>query len=383
MRPIWGTLDPFYEAGDVLGRKVANSEFLRSLLQADAFQEYHFFLPDRTRADRLSALLRERHPDLVDGGRMRIFLRRELPRALSQREYACFHLSDCINHPGHLARLRNAVSKSLFPITSVTHSLSYSRYVVDFLTQLWPGTTDRDCIVATSQAGKQVVESYFSLLRNNLNLDGDSFSAPSVEQIPLGVDTGSWSPPDLSGKNRIRREFGLNEGDVAVLVFGRISPDSKMDLLPLLRALQRVKEGSHPPQVALILSGWLEKNEQYGRHLAGLAANLNLSFRLFPRPSDEFKKKVFQASDIFVSIADNPQETFGLTVLEAMAAGLPVVASDYDGYRAMVRHEENGFLIPTLGPAATESLDMLAPLCGDRQAHLLLGQQTVVSVRWP
>ena len=46
------------------------------------------------------------------------------------------------------------------------------------------------------------------------------------------------------------------------------------------------------------------------------------------------------------------QETFGLAPLEAMAAGLPVVASDWDGYRDTVRDGVDGFLVPTLAPGA-------------------------------
>ena len=44
----------------------------------------------------------------------------------------------------------------------------------------------------------------------------------------------------------------------------------------------------------------------------------------------------YAAADIFVSLSDNIQETFGLTPVEAMAAGLPVVASDWDGYRETI-----------------------------------------------
>ncbi len=49
---------------------------------------------------------------------------------------------------------------------------------------------------------------------------------------------------------------------------------------------------------------------------------------------------------MFVSLSDNVQETFGLTLLEAMAAGLPVIASNWSGYRDIVRDRETGFLIP-------------------------------------
>ena len=53
------------------------------------------------------------------------------------------------------------------------------------------------------------------------------------------------------------------------------------------------------------------------------------------------------ASDIFVSLADNIQETFGLSVIEAMASSLPLVVSDWNGYKDLVNHGFNGFRIPT------------------------------------
>ena len=51
---------------------------------------------------------------------------------------------------------------------------------------------------------------------------------------------------------------------------------------------------------------------------------------------------------MFVSPSDNIQETFGLVVIEAMACGLPVVASDWDGYRDLVADNETGFLVPAM-----------------------------------
>jgi hypothetical protein len=63
----------------------------------------------------------------------------------------------------------------------------------------------------------------------------------------------------------------------------------------------------------------------------------------------ELVAQLWAAGDIFQSMVDNIQETFGLTPIEAMAAGLPVVASDWDGYRFTVRDGIEGFLVPTLG----------------------------------
>jgi hypothetical protein len=62
----------------------------------------------------------------------------------------------------------------------------------------------------------------------------------------------------------------------------------------------------------------------------------------------DVRAMIWNAADIFTSLADNIQETFGLTPIEAMAAGLPAVVSDWDGYRDTVRHGIDGFRIPTL-----------------------------------
>ena len=66
------------------------------------------------------------------------------------------------------------------------------------------------------------------------------------------------------------------------------------------------------------------------------------------------RRDVWHAADIFASPSDNIQETFGLTPVEAMAAGLPCVVSDWNGYRDTLRHGEEGFLVPTwLAPEGT------------------------------
>jgi len=55
---------------------------------------------------------------------------------------------------------------------------------------------------------------------------------------------------------------------------------------------------------------------------------------------------------VFCSLSDNIQETFGIVPIEAMAAGLPVVVSDWDGYKDTVRHGVDGFRIATCMPDA-------------------------------
>lgn len=64
------------------------------------------------------------------------------------------------------------------------------------------------------------------------------------------------------------------------------------------------------------------------------------------------RQTAWASADVFCSLSDNIQETFGIVPIEAMAAGLPVVVADWDGYKDTVRDGVDGYRIPTLMPAA-------------------------------
>lgn len=368
---IWGTLDPFFESGPVLGRKVANIKFLSALLGNDPYDEYHFFLADTGQGNSLKDHLRKIAPDMMANGRITIVDRRELPHKLATIDYHCFHLSDCITTQPHVARLRNRYSRTIFPVTGTIHSLSYADFGGAFLRHLWPGTTKRDAIVCTSSLGMQAVDNFFGWLRESYGLDEDQHPAPGLALIPLAVDTDELVPVDRSS----------GTGPVRLLVFGRISHHSKMDLLPLVRALHRLfSDGLDPASVELVLAGWADDKDDFLPTLKDYVTNVGIPLTLKLRPTEAEKIALFQSADVFVSIADNPQETFGITLVEAGAFGLPTVASEYDGYRDIIAHGETGLLVPTLGPETTPDADVLAPVVFDNQYHLLLSQRTVVEV---
>ncbi|WP_319582596.1 glycosyltransferase family 4 protein [uncultured Pseudodesulfovibrio sp.] len=367
---IWGTLDPFYEGGPAMGRTVANTAFLDTLLRVDPFDEYHFFLPGQRALGPLREHLERTAPELLADDRIRLLLREALPDRLQDTGYHCFHLSDCITSQPFLAAMRNRLSERIFPITGPIHSLSYAGYPKAFLQHLWPGATRREAIVCTSTAGRRAVEGFFGQLRDGFGLTEATHPGPRLAHIPLAVDADAYAPA------------GSKEGGpTRILVFGRISHHSKMDLVPLVRGLHRlIQDGLNPQSVELILAGWAEQETHVLDTLTHLAANAGLPMSVVLRPNEARKRELFRMADVFVSIADNPQETFGITLVEAGAFGLPVVASDYDGYRDIVTHEETGLLVPTLGPAETPDVDMAAPITFDNQYHLALAQTTAVEV---
>ena len=379
---LFATLDPFVESGAVMGRKVANAGFLDTLLRADPFDAYHFFLPSPRERDIEQGLLAARHPRAAAAGKFKVLTRLDLPAALRETDYAVFHLSDCITAQPRLAALRNAVAKTIFPITGTTHSLSYAAYGQAFLAHLWPGTTRRDAVVATSRAGRDVVTRIFAGLRRGYGLSPETHPAPEVVRIPLGIDTGDFAPQPEQARREARARWNITDDATVLLVFGRLSHSSKMDLLPLFRAVQRLAaKGTDMGSLCLVAAGWTDDAaEPFLATLRQLAANVGLPFVVAKRPDDAQKRALYGLADIFVSLADNPQETFGLTLLEAMAAGLPVLASDYDGYRDIVVPGETGFLAPTLGLADTDAQDVLAPLCYDNHTHLRLAQGLAVDV---
>ena len=381
MPEIFASLDPFFETGEIMGRSVANEGFLRALMEPDPFAEYHFFVQGELAARRLSARFAKEFPRQEGRGALRVSDRSELPDALARNDYHCFHLSDCINNPAWLAALRNRAGRQTFPITSLTHSLSYARYPQAFLAHIWPGATSRDCVVGTSRAAVKVVEKIYANLRGCYGLDPDRFPQPALEKIPLGVDTKRLLPPDAEERQKARRRLGIRAEEVMILVFGRFSHHSKMDLLPVFRALQRLSaKGIEPSRLRLVFGGWCGKKERMLDVYRELAGNLGLKLDLFLCPEQSEKRELYAAADIFLSPADNPQETFGISVAEAGACGLPAVASDYDGYRDIIVHGGTGFLAPVISTRNTAGLDACAPLVFDTQTHLKLAQRNAVDV---
>ncbi|HJT78307.1 MAG TPA: glycosyltransferase family 4 protein, partial [Gemmataceae bacterium] len=115
----------------------------------------------------------------------------------------------------------------------------------------------------------------------------------------------------------------------------------------------------------LILSGWAANDSLLRTFLDGARAFApDVPVSVVDGTDPAWRFAVWQAAALFTSLADSIQETFGLVILEAMACGLPVVASDWDGYRDLVVDGETGLLVPTY---------LLRDATADATVRLLLG----------
>ena len=224
------------------------------------------------------------------------------------------------------------------------------------------------------------MEGAFSALCQNYCLPA-SFNSPQLVKIPLGIGEVPEQSQIARERISLRQELNLAEDSILLLYMGRISHYSKMDFLPLLRALQRAGElGVELGRAHLLLAGWNEPEDKTPNILSQFAKSLGLGFSLVSRPDMQMRSRLYAAADIFVTPSDNLQETFGITILEAGAYGLPVLASNFDGYRDTLVQGETGFMAQSIGPRNTALTDSLAHFWFDNQYHLQLAQQTVVNV---
>src|SRR5262249_14982508 len=180
---------------------------------------------------------------------------------------------------------------------------------------------------------------------------------PQLPLIPLGVDQNAIEAqadrPHIRAK--VRSEMGLGAHDVLVLWVGRLSFFEKAFPQPMLRTAEEAKRVTGA-KVHFAMVGWFPTGAHGLRQYAEAARTYAPSVKVHIINGNDATAvgKMWAAADIFLSLVDNIQETFGITPVEAMAAGLPVVASDWDGYRFTIADGTTGFLVPTMGPPPGE-----------------------------
>ena len=257
---------------------------------------------------------------------------------------------------------RRASGQRDYSICGITHTSSTAR-VMDVLGGLVTAPTQPwDALICASAAIKSAIT---ELLENWGEYLAERFSAPPITPtlqlpvIPLGVDVSRiGAVTEDAERNRQREQLGLGVNDIVVLFIGRLSHFAKANPFPLLLAGEQVA-GETEKTVHLLFYGHFPDDiteNAYRTSAAEICQTARVHFVM--EGSAEYPQGPWAGADIFCSPVDNIQESFGLTPIEAMAAGLPVIVSDWDGYRDTVRHEIDGFMLPTLMPQAGTGIDL-------------------------
>jgi glycosyltransferase involved in cell wall biosynthesis len=170
--------------------------------------------------------------------------------------------------------------------------------------------------------------------------------ADRVFCIGNGVDVGQFSVPS---RQDVRSAFGFLPSDPVVLFVGRLVREKGVE--ELLRAMAEVVV-EVPDAKLLIVGGTLasERDQKTARRVEQIVARRDLAtLVIFAGPRDDIPE-ILSAVDLFV--LPSRREGMPRTILEAMAAGKPVVATDIRGCREEVIHEVTGLLVPVADPHA-------------------------------
>ena len=218
-----------------------------------------------------------------------------------------------------------------------------------------------DALICTSTAVRDNVDRLLGTQAEYLRrrLGASTIVLPQLPVIPLGIHTADFAFSETERANA-RRTLGADSNTLIVLYTGRLSFHAKAHPLAMYQALelaaQRLPAGK---RVLLVECGWHANDFiKAAFDEAAKAACPSITTVTLDGRDAANRQTAWASADVFCSLSDNIQETFGIVPIEAMAAGLPVVVSDWDGYKDTVRHGVDGFRVPTIMPGPGLGSDM-------------------------
>ncbi|MBW4502113.1 MAG: glycosyltransferase [Scytonema hyalinum WJT4-NPBG1] len=195
--------------------------------------------------------------------------------------------------------------------------------------------------------------------------------------IPCGFDASEFWQVD---KTTARKKLGLPPDERLILQLGRLVPRKGVDTV--IRAFGHLLQQYHIQAKLLIVGGESEKPDpSLTPEIARLQTiateeGVESQVTFVGRRSREMVKYYYCAADVFLTTPW--YEPFGITPLEAMACGTPVIGSDVGGIKYTVKDSETGYLVPPNQPEAIA--ERIAYLYKNPQAHKRLSHNAIQRV---
>ena len=246
---------------------------------------------------------------------------------------------------------RNAFNPGAFSFMGVTFTLSSNGAMDQVADLVLPPFKPWDAMICISQAALDFTTRLHDEMKAwwAAQTGATRFNTPQLPVIALGIDCPSFTP-DAKLRETARAALQLQAHEVAFLFSGRLSFHAKANPAPMYQALEQAAQHA---SVVCIEAGVFPNDAIRTGFLAAQKALAPSVRFIWVDGQDQLRyRQAWQGADAFVSLSDNIQETFGLTPVEAMAAGLPVVVSDWNGYKDTVRDGVDGFRVPTILPPA-------------------------------
>ncbi len=236
------------------------------------------------------------------------------------------------NFPFYL--LDKIMSMIPIPIVTTVHSIRFLEYRTSSFTKskifekIEKKSLEKSQIIITcNMYTKKVLADYLGLEKSKIKI------------IPPEIDIEKFHPPDF--KN-------YDPANMRILTVAYIHPIKGIEYL--LFSIKILK--SKIPGIKLYLVGSLDKNKKYAKQMKRLANKLDISrnVEFLGNVDRNSICKLYRQVDIFV--LPSLHEQHGLAIMEAMASGLPVVASNVGGIPTLINDGINGFLVPPRDPYA-------------------------------
>jgi glycosyltransferase involved in cell wall biosynthesis len=239
--------------------------------------------------------------------------------------------------PGWLVRFANLPLG--IPVVSTVHGFNtvsgYSKIMVR-----------AERVIGASEAMRDYLKQHYGITDEHFRL------------IPRGMDAEGFNPEKVDKQwiEGFKRQYDLQDRFVIAIV-GRISSLKGIDWA--IKALAEVS-GQLPAWKLLIVGSPQAGQENYAEELKALVKNLHLEEQVVFTGSQSKMPEVYACANVVVSATTRKPETFGRTLVEALAMNCPVIATAHGGALDIVKPGVTGWLVPiedakALGAAIIES----------------------------
>ncbi|MBD3919038.1 glycosyltransferase family 4 protein [Paenibacillus sp. PR3] len=246
----------------------------------------------------------------VDGGSRSTYLRNAMQRVKANR----YDLIQVDNRPSFIHTVKKAFPTT--PISLFMHSMTFVSRPMTTTRKAASDLKGASLIIGNSQSLKRTLSSKFPEHKHKIKF------------VHLGVDLNKFHPSHSKGHKPFH-----------VLYAGRLIPRKGVPVL--MKAIKIARKSD--PSIRLSIAGGTG-NPTYKGYLRRTARGLGIPVSFKGNLSRSRMPAFYRSGNCFVCPSQK-HEAFGLVNVEAMASGLPVIASRNGGIPEIVQHGHNGFLI--------------------------------------